>query len=93
MVIEKTFSSNDYDLSNLSFYIIDSRISVITVVAVYIKKFFIDSTTAYYVELSEWQETHAPEGYIWAKVSPGFIMFSDINRDLQGETLTVVITQ
>ena len=92
-MIERTLTSSDYELDYLSFYVIDGRINVDTVVAIYVKAFYTGTTVAYYVPLSQWQENYAPFGTIVSQIMYGSVRLFDSDRDLQGEIVVVAVTQ
>ena len=93
MLIEETFNSSDYNTESSSFYIDDSRITVNTVVGVYVKAFYTNSGIAYLTPLAEWQEVFASSGFIVSQISPGRVRLFDSGRDLEGQIVVVTLMQ
>lgn len=85
-LIEIILGSNLYDNDNNRYVVRDVRIGPETVINVYLKLFYRDSTIPYFVPLNLFDNDNF--GY-W--VDEGRLHISDRREDLAGETIVVVL--
>ena len=92
LLIERTFSSDDYDEDQSSFYIRNADIEPGYVTGVYVKAFYTNTGDAYYTPIHDWAEINveSPRLFLFQILS-GELRLFDMSKDLLNETVVVSI--
>ena len=89
-LIEERLGDDEWDEDN-NYYLNDPRIQPETVVQVYVKRFYSNTGTPYYMIFSEWLKTVTGGEYITYQVRPGSIRFYDPTKQLELQIVAIAV--
>tara|TARA_Y100001960_G_C13924604_1_gene471592 strand:- start:55 stop:402 length:348 start_codon:yes stop_codon:yes gene_type:complete len=88
ILIEKTFSEDDYDEELSSFYLHDPRINPKTVTNIFVKRFYTNTGDEYYIPISSLGLGNSP---VFTQVMDGRVRFFDVDKVLALEIVAVSV--
>ena len=87
ILIEESFTSNDYDEDSRSFYVYDSRIKPRTVTNIFVKKFYTNTGDPYYTPISSWVALE--NSRVITQVRDGSVRLFDPSKEMESEIVVI----